>query len=239
MSMKPFGILGGMGPGAGIYFAEKVIAATPATVDQEHIPFILYNDPSIPDRTKSVTDGNLDRLVGAITNALKTLEDLGVSEIFIPCNTSFVGYAHYEHAVGCQVYHLPHRTLDVIAENDNRGQVLLLATKGSYLAHVYKHHHSIEVLYPDDAQQKVVMSLIYDVVKSARPHAKDDILGLLDPVMSDMRVPVILGCTELSMLANDFRSRWPEVTFIDPLEIAATYVVARYERARGETRSHG
>ena len=52
--MKRLGILGGMGPAASAEFVNRLIAQTPATCDQEHIPFVLWSDPTVPDRSTSL-----------------------------------------------------------------------------------------------------------------------------------------------------------------------------------------
>ena len=48
---KKLGIIGGMGPEATVYFMQRVIALTPAEIDQEHIDMLVSNHASIPDRT--------------------------------------------------------------------------------------------------------------------------------------------------------------------------------------------
>ncbi|WP_353845030.1 aspartate/glutamate racemase family protein, partial [Thermomicrobium sp.] len=45
------GILGGMGPLATVDLYRKIIEATPAERDQDHLHVIIDADPSIPDRT--------------------------------------------------------------------------------------------------------------------------------------------------------------------------------------------
>ena len=45
------GVIGGLGPIATAYFLELVIKMTDAICDQEHLEMIIYNCPSIPDRT--------------------------------------------------------------------------------------------------------------------------------------------------------------------------------------------
>lgn len=52
--MKKLGILGGLGPMATAYFFQLIIQMTQAETDQEHIESIIYNCPSIPDRTQFI-----------------------------------------------------------------------------------------------------------------------------------------------------------------------------------------
>ena len=48
---KILGVIGGMGPIATSFFMELVIKMTQAETDQDHLDMIIYNIPSIPDRT--------------------------------------------------------------------------------------------------------------------------------------------------------------------------------------------
>ena len=54
------GVIGGLGPIATAHFMELVIRMTEAATDQEHLDMILYNRPSIPDRTGYILDGEPD-----------------------------------------------------------------------------------------------------------------------------------------------------------------------------------
>ena len=87
--MKRLGILGGMGPAASAEYIVRLIQQTSATCDQEHIPFVLWNEPRIPDRSTSMKFGNNDPLPWLIEGILK-LKSVGCEYIVIPCNS-----AHY------------------------------------------------------------------------------------------------------------------------------------------------
>ena len=53
---KVLGVIGGMGPIATSFFMELVIKMTDAATDQDHLDMIIYNIPSIPDRTSYILD---------------------------------------------------------------------------------------------------------------------------------------------------------------------------------------
>ncbi len=67
------GVLGGMGPMATADFLTKLIGATPAKRDSDHIPVIVQSLPQIPDRTKAILEGGPSPLPDMIsmTNKLK------------------------------------------------------------------------------------------------------------------------------------------------------------------------
>jgi aspartate racemase len=62
---RMIGVLGGMGPQATVDFLAKVIAATPATCDQQHVPMIVHQVPQIPDRSTAILAGAPDPAVVA------------------------------------------------------------------------------------------------------------------------------------------------------------------------------
>ena len=51
---KILGVIGGLGPIATAYFMELVVKMTRADCDQQHLDMIVYNCPSIPDRTSYI-----------------------------------------------------------------------------------------------------------------------------------------------------------------------------------------
>ena len=51
------GVLGGMGPLATVDFFSKLIAATPATCDADHVPLLIQSDPRIPARPPAILSG--------------------------------------------------------------------------------------------------------------------------------------------------------------------------------------
>ena len=51
------GVLGGMGPLATVDFFSKLIAATPASCDADHVPLLIQSDPRIPPRPPAILSG--------------------------------------------------------------------------------------------------------------------------------------------------------------------------------------
>ncbi|RME60073.1 MAG: amino acid racemase, partial [Caldilineae bacterium] len=85
--MKTIGILGGMGPAATVDLFDRIVRATPARRDQDHIPILIVNDPSVPDRSGAILHGGPDpRPVMAA--GIAKLAQIGADFIVIPCNTA-------------------------------------------------------------------------------------------------------------------------------------------------------
>ena len=54
--MKSLGIIGGLGPMATAYLLQLIIEMTDAKTDQEHLDVIVFDRPSVPDRTSYILD---------------------------------------------------------------------------------------------------------------------------------------------------------------------------------------
>ena len=48
------GIVGGMGPMAGVEMQKRIIENTPARSDKDHIKMVCFTNPKIKDRSKSI-----------------------------------------------------------------------------------------------------------------------------------------------------------------------------------------
>ncbi|MEO9079904.1 MAG: aspartate/glutamate racemase family protein, partial [Rhodanobacter sp.] len=48
------GILGGMGPEATVDFYAKLVHATTATRDQDHLRVVIWADPTVPSRQEAI-----------------------------------------------------------------------------------------------------------------------------------------------------------------------------------------
>jgi len=59
---KMIGVLGGMGPAATADFYQKIIRATPAKTDQEHLKVLIFSNPQVPDRTAAIRGEGPDLL---------------------------------------------------------------------------------------------------------------------------------------------------------------------------------
>ena len=54
------GILGGMGPAATANVYAKLVGRTAAPRDQDHPVVVVWANPSVPDRTRALSEGGAD-----------------------------------------------------------------------------------------------------------------------------------------------------------------------------------
>jgi aspartate racemase len=93
--MRRVGILGGMGPEATVLLMQKVIAATPARDDADHVPLIVDQNPQVPSRIRRLIEGTGDDPAPVLAAMAARLQGAGALALAMPCNTAH----HYAPAV--------------------------------------------------------------------------------------------------------------------------------------------
>lgn len=97
--MKTIGVIGGMGPAAAVDFQRRVLEATPAADDSEHIHLIVDNNPNIPSRIRALIAGDGEDPAPVLQTMARRLETAGVDVLAMPCNTAH----HYLPAIRAAV----------------------------------------------------------------------------------------------------------------------------------------
>lgn len=160
---KRLGVLGGMGPAATADFMMKVIRATPAASDQEHLPMVVANLPQVPDRTPSVL-ANDDRPLAAMLESLRLLESSGAEFIAIACNTAHFWFDKLASNTRLPILHIA----DAAAEDIQRfakspKSILILGTQGTQVAGIYPERFKsfgLRTQNPTNEQQVIVDQII-------------------------------------------------------------------------------
>ncbi len=224
------GVIGGMGPLATAEFMRFVIAETPASCDQEHIPMLVYSNPQIPDRTQAII-GDGPSPVPDLVESARLLERAGASFLVCPCNTAHHFLPQVRMAVNIPVIDMVEETAAEVAAL-GAGRAGLLATEGTIACGVYQKALAalgVEVIVPGNGLQRRVTRAIY-AAKAREP--LENARQLLGPVLEWARQSartIILGCTELSVLLSSSRE---DAGVVDAMRVLAGRVVRRALCAR-------
>lgn len=206
MENKTLGVLGGMGPKATSVFFDKVIANTEAHKDQDHIDMIIMNHASLPDRTMSIMDHTEDVFLERIKKDIKLLENAGVANIALTCNTAHYFHEQMQAMTSVNLINMVDETIKFIYEKYGSGaKVGILCTDGTRRSGIYKygcHKYNLEPYFPDADVQERVMDIIYNDVKGQMVVDTNDKLEAIikDLVQKEHCHYVILACTELSCI---------------------------------------
>lgn len=221
---KTIGIIGGMGPLATCDLFRKIIDVTDAKIDQEHVRVCIDSNTEIPDRTEAIIKGGKDPVPEMVSSA-KRLESIGADLLIMPCNTAHFFYSDIVEAVDIPVLNMIEETAKAV-QRAGLSKVGLLATDGTVRSGVYSDvfvRYGIELIIPDNKNQKSVMDIIYNGIKSGNMNI--NITGFKQAInFIDSRgaESVILGCTELPIAFDEFGIDHP---IIDPTMVLAIAAV--------------
>lgn len=224
------GILGGMGPLATADFYAKLIAATPATRDQEHIPVVMWADPTVPDRSAGL-DGGPDPTPWLVRGG-RNLAAMGATFIAMPCNSAHAYLPRLQPAVPIPFLHMMGETAAAVAMGyGNVERVGLLATVGTVRAGLYAAAfaaHNVAVIAPDEARQAHVTAAIARVKAGDTGPEATALVAAAAAWLVDAGAAVLLtGCTELPLI---FRDGDAVVPVLDPTHALAEATVRRAGR---------
>ena len=130
---KPFllGILGGMGPMATVDLMQKIILATPAQRDQQHLPMVIWNVPQVPDRQYALA-GTGPSPLAALHHGIRQLNQAGATHIVIACNTAHAWYDALATDSQATLLHIADITTDALLSQAPRPRAVgLIATRGT------------------------------------------------------------------------------------------------------------
>jgi len=230
---KKLGIIGGLGPLATAYFMQRIIELTDARTDQENIEMIVYNCPSIPDRTGYILGKSELSPLPKILELAQNLEKQNVDYIAMPCIT-----AHYFHDQLADSVFVPvsNGIKETAQYLSDRGieTVGIMATDGTAQMHLFDSvfkDYDIKCVYPDEQAQKLVMSIIYDDVKAGRKVNMEEFELVKLQLLGKGAEVIILGCTELSIVKRD-NDVGPKV--LDIIDVLAADCVNKCAKARPE-----
>lgn len=233
------GVLGGMGPYAGLDLVQKIFDETLAGSDQEHLPVALLSySHRIEDRSAYILGNIAHNPAHAIADVAACLERLGVRIAGIPCNSA---HAPAIYDVLChtlrtsgrtiRLLHLIQEAVRFVREAMPHVQCIgPLSTLSVHRTGLYRDAikaAGMDAIMPDAAVAENVHGSIFapgtgikaqsnPVTDEARQLVLDGVRHLRDKGAQ----AVILGCTELPLAVTE--TYWKGILLVD-----ATRALAR------------
>ena len=182
---------------------EKIIRATDASCDQEHVRICVDNNTDIPDRTKALLHGGKDPVPEIVKSGQRLVPHLQVP-----------------------LLNMIEETAKYLSKNGVK-RAAILATDGTCQSHVYDRAFAkagLEAVYPSPENQKIVMQLIYDYVKAGNEHIEElPIQNIVDEMRQLGAEKLVLGCTELPLA---FAKLGLSQMTVDPTQVLAHSALA-------------
>lgn len=229
MSDKTIGVIGGMGPEATADFLRRIIVATPARDDADHVRVLVDNNPKIPSRIAALIEGGGEDPLPTLIAMAQGLERQGADFLAIPCNTAHYYLPRIAGAVSIPV-------LDMVALSILRLEKLspkprrigMLASPAVQKIGLYESRlrdAGFAALFPPPDGEAKMLGIIR-AVKSATLSEKHrrDYVEIAQALEREGATALLIACTELSVIGPPLGVKMP---VIDALDVLVNESVAR------------
>jgi len=228
---KVVGIIGGMGPEATVDFMRRLIAATPARDDSDHLHMLVDNNPKIPSRIATLIEGKGEDPAPVLCDMARGLQAQGADFLVMPCNT-----AHYYRPVIARSVHIPFLDMvelsvkELAAADPKPRRIGMLASPAVRLVGLYSgkiEQAGLQALFPSPDYENKLLGVIKAVKASqlGLQHRQDyaEVAKNLADAGADA---FFIACTELSVIGPPDGVTGPVVDALDVL-VEATIATAR------------
>jgi aspartate racemase len=205
------GVLGGMGPLATIDFLRKMLDATPAATDQEHVPVVVSSIPQIPDRPRAFRGEGPSPLPAMIASA-ERLVAAGAGLIVMPCNTAHLWFDELQRAVPLPMLHMVDAALEEAEQAVGASERIgLLATEATLASRLYLdrvgtdgRRNTLQWLLPTAAEMRDQVTPGIAAVKSGDlARAASLLAGGASALAARGASAVVIGCTEIPLALSE------------------------------------
>jgi len=204
------GVLGGMGPLATADFFSKVIAATRAAGDEDHVPLLIQSDPRIPSRPAAILRGGESPLPALLVGRDR-LVAAGATALAMPCNTAHFWLA--ELLEGCPVPFLSivDATCDEAASLAAAGgRIGLIATGATLATQLFDQRleaMGFVPLLPEDDEMTALVLPAIALVKAGRALEGGQLVEqAVQALLARGATAVVLACTETPLALDAVQS---------------------------------
>lgn len=203
-----------MGPEATVEFLRRIVAATPAREDQDHIHILIDNNPKIPSRLAHLVDGTGADPLPVLIEMARGLERQGADFLTMPCNT-----AHHYRPQIAQAVGIPFLDMVALAIAKLPGKRIgMLASPAVQKVGLYASRlrdAGFEAVFPDPDGEARILNVIGAVKAAAMTEAhRRDYAEVAKSLDADA---FLIACTELSVLGPPPGLDTPSVDALDAL----------------------
>ena len=220
---KLVGIIGGMGPDATVDFMSRILQATPASTDQDHVRMVVENNPRLPSRQAAMR-GEGQSPGPAIAAIAARLESMGAEFLVMPCNLAHAWQGDIEAAISIPFVSIVEESVrSALDHSGDDSAVGLMTTPGCFTAGLYQQAlaaagRPVITQTPDELAE--TMSLV-EQIKSGNQSQEiaSGLRALADKLVDRGAKVLIAACTEFPLVLDE--------SMFDVAFVSSTDVLAR------------
>lgn len=221
-----------MGPGATVDFMARVIAATGARADQDHIHMVIDHNPQIPNRHAAIA-GNGPGIGPDLATMAKRLESAGADFLVMTCNTAHAFEDAIRSAVDIPFVSIIDVVMEELIQRPAR-RVGVMAAEGCLQAGLYQRalaREGLEAVLWSEAELARFMELVYRIKAGQR---RDEIATGMRWLAAELEFRgadiLVAGCTEVPLILDAADTTVPLLSSTELL-VRRTIELARNQHA--------
>ncbi|NQV86079.1 MAG: amino acid racemase [Woeseiaceae bacterium] len=221
------GVIGGMGPDATVDFMSRVLAATPASKDQDHVRMVVEHNPRIPSRQMAMR-GEGENPGPVIAAMAARLEAAGADFLVMPCNLAHAWQGDIVSATTIPFVSIIEASVkSALCRSADESAVGLMTTPGCFRAGLYQKAladagRPVILQTPDELGD--TMSFVEKIKAGDRSlTVADGLRDIANILISRGAKVLIAACTEFPLVLNESMF---DVTLISSTDVLAKKAVA-------------
>ncbi len=234
------GVLGGMGPEATVLLMQKVIHATPADDDADHVPLLVDCNTQVPSRIEALVEGTGASPAPVLVAMARRLEAMGCGALAMPCNTAHAYADDIRAAVAIPFLDMVDLAATALAAHlPEGGRVGMLGSTALRNVGLYEGPlglRGLDVVYPA-RQAELMVALKAFKRRADDPQARASLHAAALDMVAEGAEALLVACTEFSLATDALPSTVPVVDALDAL--VAAVVEAGGSARIGRDRSVG
>jgi aspartate racemase len=204
------GVLGGMGPLATLDFFNKVLAATPANSDADHVPLLIQSDPRIPPRPPAILSGGRSPLPELLAGRDRLIA-AGATALVMPCNTAHFWWTDLNQGCSVPFISIVDASLYELRNLTAAGKPIgLIATGATLAAQIFDaplKRAGYTPIQPDEAMMDTLILPGIELVKAGHAEQGGHLIEqAVQALLSQGVGAVILACTEMPLALDAVQS---------------------------------
>lgn len=239
MSLKKVGIIGGVGPYAGLDLSYKILENTIAETDNDHIPQVHISFPAdVPDRTSYLMKQSDINPADSIINLIKKIIFFDINILAIACNqvhSPLIFNVIKEYLpINIKIVNMVEEVVKSIKETySHHRNIGVLGRNGTYYTGIYKNEiirNNLNFIDHSDIIQQMIDNSVahpdYGIKKFSNPvkeKAINNLYQALNYHISLKTEVLIIGCTEIPLVIKS--DEYKGMKLIDATTVMARAIV--------------
>ena len=222
------GVLGGMGPQATVRFYDLAIEKSRAMGACKNcdFPHMVISNAPVPDFISGRKDEEV--AVGMIEQEIVRLENAGADFLVITCNTMHLHMERFRAKGSVPILSMIDAVVDKI-KADQKKCVGVLGSPTTMNSKLYSGPLSmagLKVLVPSQPDQDILEMIIRQVIAGKNlPEFHESIFEIAFDLVDKGADAIVLGCTELPLVASEAIQELKEAVWYDSLKILVSVAI--------------